>query len=341
MRMVSGALAPHCPAVAAAPTPPRASSAAVELTGLIQNVPCTATHRVLYDARDNLGEPLAVLDPIPDPRGGYLGVYHCQLDLSARKFRVALGRSTDLMHWSRLAVLDPNNGSMPTLRSIPGAPGFMLAYERGSSHDAGDTIRLQYFASRAHLVADRVDAQYDLPRELSPFNNGTPAFLSITWHGSLRKSVVWLSFHYESAIGAAGGPDREALGLLTGFRHWVAYRDTVIDRMLERQGFMGSHGDRRQFDFHGQYWRVYEAQTQRSDDFTTWHVLLYDNLKGQMLPLTIRTAAGTFQTSFGNPIVQIEPAPGGHGNVLVVTMFQFSGGRKLAGPGELVYYQPL
>ncbi len=53
------------------------------------------------------------------------------------------------------------------------------------------------------------------------------------------------------------------------------------------------------------------------------------------------TDTRTFSTSFGNPTVQVERAPAGIGQVLVVTMCVFSTGNAAKNGGELVYYQPL
>jgi hypothetical protein len=136
------------------------------------------------------------------------------------------------------------------------------------------------------------------------------------------------------------GRDREATGTLGGFSQWTASRGAQINDQLDLQGFIGAHGDRRQFSFDGRLWRVYESSTALRG-FDTWHVLLYDVSSRQLLPLTISTPAGAFSTSFGNPRVTVLPAPHGSGRVLVVTMFVFGRGSALKPPGELIYYQPI
>lgn len=321
------------------PSGPQAqASAADQLQRLLEDVPCPSSGRVAYDANDNFGDSLSVLDPIPDPQGGYLGVYHTAFRPPGDpfvNFRISLGYSTDLIHWSRLAVLDASGASMPTLRSIAGAPGFLLAYEKQTARN-GNVVRLRYYPTVAALLAGRFSAQRDLPRLFSPYNNGTPTILWAQWHGSLYRSVIEVGFHYESAPKGWRGPDREALGTLRGFRSWTAHTDPLADSLLNHQGLKGSHGDWRQFGFAGLRWRVYEGQTS-FNDFGTWRVVLQNPASGQSYSLALRMGSQTVASSFANPIARVEPGPNGRGLVLVVTMYLFAGPAQ----GELVYYQPL
>src|SRR5207248_7695098 len=107
---------------------------------------------------------------------------------------------------------------------------------------------------------------------------------------------------------------------------------------LYGQGLHGNHGDWRQFRFGGLRWRVYEGQG-RFDDFATWHVLLYSPSSGAVYPLSLQLENSPL-TSVGNPIVKQLPAPGGQGQVLVVTAFVFAASAPGL-TGELVYYQPV
>jgi hypothetical protein len=289
---------------------------------------------------------MASLDPIDDPAGGYLGVYHSPIGSggNARRsiFRIILARSADLIHWARVRILDPQGASMPTLRQIPGDRGYLLAYEKHLPRRVAHSIRIRYYATRSALLANSPAAQVDLPLRFSRFSNGTPSVQSIDWRGGLARSTIGLAFHYETATAnGKPGPDREAAGTLRGFRDWRAFRTGSVDAGLNAQGLAGSHGDRRQFSFAGRLWRVYEAQT-RFGDFGTWHVLLDDLAAHTFRPLRLMTAAARpAASSFGNPTVQVLRAPGGRGRALVVTMFVFSAGAASAMPGELVYYQPL
>src|ERR1700749_3285336 len=62
----------------AADSAPQAQSAVAQLQQLIENVPCAGSGQVSYGTADNLGGAMDVLDPISDPSGGYLGVYHTE-----------------------------------------------------------------------------------------------------------------------------------------------------------------------------------------------------------------------------------------------------------------------
>lgn len=198
---------------------------------MIENVPAADSGRASYDTVDNLGEQMGAMDPIPDPAGGYVGVYHTPFGPSAggrrapaADFRISIARSSDLIHWTRVRVLDAVGATMPTLRAIPGNPGYLLAYEKAKAH-GGDHVRVRYYRSLADVLDDDAAAQIDLPRLFSPNSNGTPSLSSIRWNGSLEKSVIDISFHYETVTRTGAGPDREALGTLSGFRRWTATKN--------------------------------------------------------------------------------------------------------------------
>jgi hypothetical protein len=320
-----------------------AQTVADRLQGLIDYLPCPDTGRVSFDARDDHRDSMSVLDPVPSPTGDYLGVYHTEFTPPGRRwaadFRISLARSTDLIHWTRVAVLDPTGASMPTLSAIPGASGYLLAYEKRRRAGGGDVVRLRYYPSLFWLLGGQWAAQRDLPLTFSPFNDGTPTILWVHWNGGLARSAIGLGFHYETALAGQRAPDREALGTLRGFRAWTARRDPATDSALDRQGLLGSHGDWRRFDFAGAGWRMYEAQT-AFDDFGAWHVILESESSGRMYPVTLTLGSRPVSSSFANPVARVEPAPGGHGQVLVVTMFLFTA-HGSASRGELVYYQPI
>ena len=328
----------RCPSTSAGQ--PAATTAAVRLQELIEEIPCPESGRVSFATADDLGNPMGVLDVVADPAGGYLGVYHTTFGSTrnALDYRISLAHSRDLIHWHRVAVLDPVGASMPTLRAVPGA-GYVLAYEKAGSARAGHVIRLRYYATEGDLVIGRFAAQRDLPLRFSQYNNGTPSILSIRWAGSLRRSAIQLGFHYETDRRGTPGPDREALGTLRGFRRWGASPDRDTDLALDQQGLGGSHGDWRQFTFAAARWRLYEAQA-RFNDFSSWQVVLNGAGRDSMHRLTLKHEGTTVSSSFGNPVAQELAAPQGNGRVLVVTMYLFSA--SVPGQaGELVYYQPL
>jgi hypothetical protein len=322
------------PAAAGAPQPQRA---AAQLQSLIGNVPDADSGRSSYGTTDNLGGSMDVLDPITDPAGGYLGVYHTEYGPDPSQFRISLAHSDDLIHWTRIVVLDPVGASMPTLRAVPGG-GFLLAYEKKTPH-AGNIVRLRYYGSLGKLQAARFAAQRDLPRTFSRYNEGTPTILSVTWHHALARSVIHIGFHYETETRRSPGPDREAIGTLVDFKRWTARTETPVDAALDQQGLSGSHGDWRQFSFAGNRWRVYEGQAAWGD-FGSWRVLLEDTSNGRLYPLTLSSDTRGIAGSVANPTVAVRPAPDGNGQVLVVTLYLFAA-RSPAVPGELVYYQPL
>jgi len=317
---------------------PQAQSAVAELQDLIEDVPCTDSGRISYDTTDNLGGGMDVLDPITDPDGGYLGVYHTAFGPYPWQFRISLAQSADLIHWTQIVVLDPLGASMPTLRAVPGTSGFLLAYEKKIPH-VGNVVRLRYYSSLGQLEAGRFAAQRDLPQTFSRFNDGTPTILSITWHHGLARSVIHIGFHYETAARGRRGPDREAIGTLVDFKRWTAHTERPLDAALDRQGLSGSHGDWRQFSFAGDQWRIYEGQTTWGD-FGSWRVVLQDTSTGQLYPLTLSSEAQAISGSVANPVVAVLPAPDGVGQVLVVTLYLFTADPP-ALPGELVYYQTL
>ena len=320
------------------PVPP-AHSAAARLQRLIGEVPCPYSGRVSFDARDDRGDSMSALDPIPAPDQGYLGVYHSAFRPPhgpLAVFRISLARSSDLIHWTRVRILDGSGASMPTLRTIPGSSGYLLAYEKALR--GGNVVRVRYYASAAALLAGRFSAQRDLPRVFSPYNNGTPTVLWVRWNGGLSRSVIGLGFHYETAPSGARGPDREAIGTLRGFRTWSAWTEAEVDSAIDRRGLRGSHGDWRQFYFGRSRWRLYEAQTV-FNDFGTWRVLLENPASRRTYPVSLTMGGARVSSSFANPIARVEPAPAGGGRVLVITMFLFEA--RGAEPGELVYYQPI
>lgn len=316
-------------------------SSEVWLADAISDVPCVDSGRVDYDVRHH-GAVLDLIDPIADPAGGYIGVYDFPFNYHGHgTFLVGLARSTNLVSWKQVRSLVSRDASAPALTAIPGGHGYLLAYEASHALENGDTVELRYYRSLHAVGTNRVAAQVDLPQVLSRFNNGTPWFLSVDWRGGLRRSVIRLAFDYEAPT-AAGLPgfDRDAVGVLRGFRSWSASSVSAVNAALNSVGLAGDHGDSRQFSLFHQNWRVYEADTPLGG-FRGWHVVLDDISTNRMYPLRIDVAGGPFSTSFGNPIVSVLPAPSGHGQVLAVTMFVFGSGPAGRDGGELVYYRPL
>lgn len=314
------------------------AAAAGQLERLIADVPPAATGRAYFHATDDRGKQLGALDPIVDPAGGYLGVYHSPYPWGrGMTFRISLAHSDDLLHWTRIRTLDRNGASMPTLQRIPGTGGYLLAYEKKPLRYQ-NVVRIAYFRSRRDLVHGLPAEQRNLPRRFSPYANGTPTILWIRWRGSAARSLVGLGFHYQSEAARRPSADREAVGVLAGLRRWSTIKGDEADAALFSQSLHGNHGDWRQFSFEGFRWRVYEGQ-ERYDDFATWHVLLYNPRSRAVRRLSLHVGTARL-TSVGNPIARLEPGPKAQGQVLVVTAFVFNASAPGL-TGELVYYQPL
>jgi hypothetical protein len=200
-------------------------------------------------------------------------------------------------------------------------------------------VRLRFYRDAAALLSGRATDERTMPRRLSPTNEGTPSFRSVTWRGSLASSRILLGFHYLD-----DGPklpvDRQGLATLDRGR-WSVSRDTGVDRALSKLGFHGNHGARRQFPFPagGKLWRVYEAQ-ELVNVTGSWRTFLYDVEHPRLARLRIATPGGS--RSFANPTVKILPSPHpAGGNALVVTMFIFGAGAGSGESGSLVYYVDL
>ena len=172
------------------------------------------------------------------------------------EFRICIARSTDLIHWTRVAVLDPTGASMPTLRAGPRRHGFLLAYEK-RIRDGGNIVRLRYYPSLYWLLSGGFADQRDLPRQFSPYNDGTPTIEWVHWNGGLNRSSIGLGFHYETAPAASAGPDREATGTLRRFRTWTAYPDPSARTGPGPPGTAAAvTASWRQFSFDGDQWRA-------------------------------------------------------------------------------------
>src|SRR5260370_19967162 len=233
-----------CASGAAARRTDRGASAAAagELERLITEVPPGPTGRAVFGGTDDGGKQLGALDPIADPAGGYLGVYHSPRRTGrGLTFRISLAHSSDLLHWARIRVLDRDGASMPTLRRIPGTSGYLLAYEK-KPRRYGNVIRIAYFRSRPDLLDGRVAAQRNLPRRFSPYADGTPTILWIKWRGSAARSLIGLGFHYQSRLRRRPAADREAVGELAGPRRGTPVRGEGGETGLYGAGPAGDPG---------------------------------------------------------------------------------------------------
>lgn len=304
--------------------PPRLTPAdtRVWVASAVANVPCPSTGRALTGLRDSAGVAMTGLDPISNPAGGYLAVY----DAGAQ---IGLARSSNLTTWRRVQVL--GTGQSPSLEPVPGTGGYLLAYAQ--PRGTGDAIRVTYFRSLSALLVAHQATTIELPLRLSGTVNGAPWFANLSWNGSLRRSQLTLGFDYRPS---SGGPSREALGVLRGFRNWSATPDARTDRQIDRTGLTGNHGQGRQFVVGGRPWRLYEAADRAGS-----HIVMDDVRTGRTLALRLGTEDGTLTSSLARPVAQVLPAPGGTGSALVVSLYVDGSSATRSEAGELLYWTPL
>lgn len=323
---LGGATARSAPAQ---PPPPGPSPRA-----LLEAVPRDPLH-VRYTAKDTGRRQLAGLDVVADPIGtGYIGVYFWPSGPGPADYAVSVGVSPDLINWRRVTDLDVDGGNMPTIRSLPGG-GFLVAYEDYTALDgetAKSQIRVRYYPGREQLLRNRWAVEQLLPRTLSPSNEGTPSIEDVAWSGRPETSVLRIGFHYNAG---ARGVDRQAEGMLRGFRDWRTVADPATARRLRAAGFLASHGKRSHLDVAGRRWDVVEAQ-RLPGSFGAWSLALEDTATGTTQGLSLQGWFGPL-TSVGVPTVKVLPGPLRLGRVLFVSAYVFSG--RLVGP--LVYYRPL
>ena len=289
------------------------SAAARErLVRLLEDVPGAAGAQ--FGLRDDGGQSLDTLKVQPRPGGGYLGVHHTA---EGGGHRVDLAVSDDLLHWRHVRTLEPD-ASDPTLAPAPGG-GWLLAFERfepgGASH-----LAVRAFASTAALLAGEGAGAIDLPRTLSDRHEGTPSIAGTGPDG------VDLRFHWHDA---AAGVDRNGVGTLGRGGAWKARRADALTPQA------GSVGDRDHVVFDGFPFTVLEVQD-RPGDWSTWHLVLYDETARTTTPLRIRTPGGS--RSFANPSLTALTTPSG-ARGLVVTLYIHAqdGGAAPGEAGELLY----
>ena len=337
------------PAAIAIPPPSPLPVAAARYDTKADNEPVRA---------DGIRPGMDGLDVVANPLFGqpgqarYLGVYHTKYGSAIDEFRVNIATSNNLVQWTRVRALDATRASHPTLRALPSG-GWLLAYEKITSQYDNNTsnnssLRLVHYSNTANLLGGIEQESRRLPRKLSKLfpgrdagNEGTPDIRSVTWNGSLSNSRVRLGFHFKTRLDTdpVSYADREAIGTLTN-GVWSVNPIRGLKLALIDLGFLGNHGQRRQFTYAGQRWQIYEAQRRRGSN-TSWRLLLRRVGSRSLDVLDVRTARGS--KSFANPAtaaVLPDPEPTRAGQqVLTVGMFLFSEGAAPAEAGSLLFYQ--
>ena len=243
------------------------------------------------------------------------------------KFDIVLDRSWDLQHWSPIVILQSGDGSVTsaaTVRAIPGTSGYFMAFEYSPNPPTSDpgqfenNLSIRYYPSLTALQQNAYPSYFNVRSHILPATSagifsaqGTPAFRTISWNGSLANSVIQLGFHYLDNTGSGSRwRDLEALGAITGFTSWNGGSSTASDSKtnstLDSLGFHGGHGQVRWLSFDGHVYRLYEANTLDTNpvNFADWHFVLDDTDAATFHPLTI---AGI--SSIGNPDFNLLPNP--------------------------------
>jgi hypothetical protein len=252
-------------------------AARARLRAWVQDVRAAEIKR--YGLRDALGRGMDCAKIIPDPRGGFLAVYHHYADGVPTAY---LARSDDLLAWKATRALAAR-GSQPTL-APDGAGGFVAAWEQ----EPDNHVRFERYATAADLDAGKAAAVFDAPRSLSACAEGTPSLEAV----SPDRVVAGLHYFRNCDV------DRQAVGVLSGFRDWsVRVRDT-LDAAVERWGVKGNIGDRDGLSFEGFGFQLMEGQYAKGD-FGSWRAFLYDGQTGAADSLAIATDRGS--RNFANP----------------------------------------
>ena len=272
-------------ASASTPSPGEAT-----LASTFRAVPATRCPWLLRN-EDIYGDVLGDLDPISAPLSACSGLStsgmapgsggQCYLATSdfqtaatmsngEPKFDIVLDRSWDLQHWSPIVILQSGDGSSAaTVRAIPGTSGYFMAFEYSPNPPTSDpgqfenNLSIRYYPSLTALQQNAYPSYFNVRSHILPATSagifsaqGTPAFRTISWNGSLANSVIQLGFHYLDNTGSGSRwRDLEALGAITGFTSWNGGSSTASDSKtnstLDSLGFHGGHGQVRWLSFDG------------------------------------------------------------------------------------------
>ncbi|HEX8860227.1 MAG TPA: metallophosphoesterase [Actinomycetes bacterium] len=301
---------------------------APSLQAALENVTAATAYR--YGARDNVGNSMETLKIVQNPAGGYLGVYHSR---SNGVLSVKAATSTDLLHWTYRATLDPH-ASQPALAALSDG-GFVLVEEADNKGVGAPTrtwLRFRHYPNLQALLTSRSDRVFDAPHTLVPPRSGaegTPSIDLAKLAPDLDHSTITIGFHYFKQARV----DRQASGTLVNFSSWTTRARTDVDAALTAQAVTGNIGDRDQVAYQDATTEVIEAQATTA---SAWQIYLYDPASRRATPLHVRTHKGS--KSFANPTVTSLRAPSG-ASALVVTLFLPLSGAASGEAGELIYYR--
>jgi len=314
---------------AAATTAAVSDPARGELRGIVEDVAGATGKR--YGVKDDAGHVMDTVKVIQDTTGGYLAVSHHLA--GDGHFRVNLATSTDLLNWHWVRELAGSNtgpASQPTIVQASNG-GFVLAWEQEQPGGGNNHLAFRYFASRADLLAGKVNRAFDAPRRLSSCAEGTPNIYSVTLSPDIDHSTIDVGGHYWWNCDR----DRQQRGILKNFNSWSTAAQPNFDNALLYWGVGGNIGDRDQTTFRGYAFGLIEGQYTKGD-FGSWRTFVYDYQTGNADRTAIRTDGGS--TAFANPSITAVKAPNGQ-NAFVITLFIPSEGAAPGESGQLIYYR--
>jgi len=299
------------------------------------NVPNATAYR--YDAKDNQGYGLDTIKIIENPLGGYLGVYHFNVN---GIFQVRLANSTDLLYWTYDRTIE-DYASQPTISEAQNG-AYIVAFEKhvftGSREERH--VGFHYYPNLTSLLTGTGYYRLITNLTVAVQLEGTPNIYNITVKDSTMK--VCVGFHYNDASGL----DRVAVGHLTipldnpTFMVWNSTRpqSEYNQKLLQTDPNIKGHiGDRDYGQIFGRNFTFQEAQYVK-DDASTWSIFLYDHLSGNFVKLDIRTHKGSI--SFANPTFTMLKSPNKK-DCIVITYFlhTYKNAAQPGEGGELIFYK--
>lgn len=318
------------------PVTPHQPVSSSTLIPALENVKTADGYR--YSVVDDKNVSMDALKIIPDPQGGYLGIYHQYIN---GILQVRLAMSPDLLHWIYKITLDDDTASQGTIEQLTNN-SFLVIYEKG---EGNSNLEFRYYADRKSLLSNKPDRHRTIivPRSQSDTNEGTPNIISASLNPDIQHSVIKIGFHFRTKIvdlvqNQFVLVDREAVGTLTNFNlhHWKTQQNILVNDLFDNIGTIsGNIGDRDLFYHAGMPYELIEAQYVLND-FSSWRPFLYDMTLGTLNVLNLSTLGGS--NSFGNPTYTELVLPNGKYG-FVSTEFVFSESSAPGEAGELIYYR--
>jgi len=245
----------------------------------------------------------------------YLGVYHHAV--GSNYFKLYLAGSNDLKSWIYINDLGDRShqGDLKKWGN-----GYLLANEQDQEMGSNN-IRIRYYSSYEDLITNKASHDKSIPRNFSEYAEGTPDIRFI--HGSTpAQSHIVIGFHYYHK----GIRDQQAIGILSNFDMWKAWKDEISNSNITAMGYQGNIGARYSFAYSGDF-VLNEAQIKRND-WSSWRLLFGDGA----FYCTLNPISPLGSISFANPGISPIGA-----DQFVITGFMPTEGNKKEETGELRY----